>query len=92
MVCGTETTRCSTTQLLTTVRPINQPPPARSHSNSQVCLQALDCLLALIPQLRLYELTPHAKELCATLGEALGDSRCVAVWVCAQGGGKRGCV
>ena len=44
-----------------------------------MCLLALDCLLALVPQLRLYELTPHAKELCLTLGEALGDSRCAAI-------------
>lgn len=45
------------------------------HGNSQVCLQALDCLLSLVPQLRKYELTPHARGLCATLAEVLGDSR-----------------
>lgn len=59
---------------------IRSPHPNR-HGNSQVCLQALDCLLALIPQLRLYELTPHAKGLCLTLGEALGDSRYVYLFM-----------
>ena len=42
-----------------------------------MCLQALDCLLALMPLLNFYELTPFAKELATTLGEVLGDSRCV---------------
>lgn len=50
-----------------------------------MCLQALDCLLALVPQLRKYELTPHAPGICATLVEVLGDSRCVLV-----GFGERG--
>ena len=43
--------------------------------HSQVCLQALDCLLALVPQLNECELTPFAKELATTVGEVLGDSR-----------------
>ena len=47
----------------------------RCEISSQVCLQALECLLALVPQLNYYELTPFTKELASTVGDVLGDSR-----------------
>lgn len=47
-----------------------------SHSNSQVCLSALDCLLMAVPKLAI-DLNPTATELSLALGEVLGDSRSV---------------